>query len=162
MPEKRSRGMRAAVEGLERRETPSSHALAALPAAKVVNFGGNGAATVNLSEPVVNGQEVFTSLAGSSKTLGKFSGQLDVIYGLDLTRGSGTGVLTASNGDVLDLNVSAVSNAPVSPHGRPGAIHFTVTGGTGAFANAKGQGVISGNVSVLYNYKFHLQGRVRE
>ena len=162
MSEKRSRATRVAVEGLERRETPSTHASAALPAAKVVDLRGTGAALVTASTPVVNGQDVSTRLAGKTRALGSFSGQLDVTYDLNLSRGVGTGVITLADGDQIYLNLNAVSRSPVSPRGLPGTIHFTVKDGTGAFAGATGHGNLNGRVNILYPYKFRLDGRVRE
>ena len=76
MSAKRSRSFRAGLEGLERRETPSTHASAAV--AKVVSLQSHGTATIFFSEPIQNGQQVTTTLSGSNTSLGKFTTELDV------------------------------------------------------------------------------------
>src|SRR5262249_3613450 len=73
MSAKRSRALRAGVERLERRETPSTHALAAAAAAKTVTINGTGTAHVIQSHPVVNGRELTSAASGTASVIGKYT-----------------------------------------------------------------------------------------
>jgi len=160
MSAKRSRALRAAFEGLERRETPSSHAVAALQTAQVVSLQGSGTAVNIISTPGVNGQAVTDWIFGKTKGLGNYSGQLSLFYGLDHIHGTGRGVITKANGDQLALSLSATAHTPGVPRG-PGVIHFTVTSGTGALAAAAGSGTLTGHVSLLNGFHYVSHGKVR-
>ena len=185
MSAKRSRAIRAGVEGLERRETPGgAHALAAAAAASSVTIGGGGLAAITESAPAVNGQLATTVLVGTNRTLGSYSAQLAISYGNGLSRGLGSGVFTASDGDTIDVRLKATAPPPVFPHATaqqrdgsdfyigipsgqivdsaPGSIRFTITGGTGAFANATGTFRLTGNVNALTPFHYSLSGKFRK
>jgi hypothetical protein len=152
MSAKRTRALRAGVEGLERRETPSS-----------VNLASAGTAAVTFSHLITNGQDVTTMISGKSKGLGgSYTGELDVVYALNNPPGgSGTGVITTSSGDTIDLKLKSETQTPHKQLEEMGTMVFSVTGGTGAYANATGHGVFTGNINILNNFRFLLHGRVR-
>jgi hypothetical protein len=159
MSAKGSRALRAGVERLERRETPSTHAAAAT----VLQLGGTGTATVTASMPIVNAQSVATAISGNNRGLGNYTGALNLFYEFNGRFGAGNGVVAASNGDHINLSLTSQIHIPTIPGGgNTGVIHFKVTGGSGAFANATGHGVLVGNVNYSFPYTYTLQGRIRE
>jgi hypothetical protein len=164
MSAKRSRAFRAGFDSLERRETPSAHGLAATSTAKLVNIHGTGIAVVTSSLPVVNGQQIATSVSGQSTVLGKYTGDFNSFFGLSLAQGSGTGAIRAADGDLIDLSLSGVFGTENKPQIHiPGIIHLKVTGGTGAFANATGHGTLTGQFNTFPNtFTFTFHARVRE
>lgn len=149
----RNRALRAGLEGLERRETPSTHSLAS----NVVSVHNSGAAVIAYSQPVQNGHVVDTITAATSKTLGSYTSEFDVFYVAGTRHGTGTGTLTAADGDKINLKLSAQLSSP----GQSGVIRFTVNGGTGAFANATGHGSLTGHVNILHNFRYSLHAKIR-
>lgn len=160
MSAKRNRALRAGLEDLERRDNPSL-ALPAATATPVLNLSSTGHATVTASMPVVNGQKVQTALAGNLPGAGAYAGEVDVVYGVGIPVGLGTGHITLSTGDEIDFSVRGRNATPALPNGRGGILHLTVTGGTGVYAKATGHGTITGNVNILYNFVYNLRGLVR-
>jgi hypothetical protein len=157
MSSKRSRAMRAGVEGLERRETPSTHTSAAAATA----IRGAGAAVVTLSKPVVNGQEVDGIFSGASKVLGNYTGTFSSFFGLHRSQGAGVGVITTASGDTINIAYrESIQPGGTPRHHAPGVVQMVVTGGTGAFANATGRGLATGKVDpalAAFKYTFHLR-----
>jgi hypothetical protein len=163
MSAKRSRALRAGLESLERRETPSTHTLAAAAATtKVADISGKGFAAVILSQPIINGQKVVTMISGSAPAIGgSYTGELDVFYGLDRKLGAGTGVITTSTGATINLSLKSTVQVPTMPLGQGDVIKFKVTGGTGTFANATGHGTLTGHVNYLFNFPYVVTGRIK-
>jgi hypothetical protein len=189
MSAKRSKALRAGIEGLERRDNPSGavaavavhhadapshhadtaahhaaatsdHAAAAAANASSIAIRNRGHAAVLFSQPVVNGQEVLTVLDGTSKELGTYSGILDITYGRDPRKGTGIGVITAADGDEVELDLQSTITVPSRPHGNGGKIYFKIISGSGQFAGVTGRGTISGNVNTSYAYPYALQGHI--
>jgi hypothetical protein len=162
MSAKRSRALRAGLESLERRETPTTHALAAAATTHVADISSKGFAAVILSQPIINGQKVVTMISGNSAAIGgSYTGELDVFYGLNSKLGAGTGVITTSTGATIKLSLKSTVQVPTMPLGQGDVIKFTVTGGTGTFANATGHGTLTGHVNYLFNFPYVVTGRIK-
>ena len=116
-----------------------------------------------------SGTAAFTSATtvafqgtGISSHLGRGTNQGGlVVTGLDNTCPGGlanvnTETLTAANGDTITLSSHDVA-CPVAPGVYEGSGHFTVTGGTGRFRDATGQGTLLGHVNLnqgVFSFQF--------
>jgi hypothetical protein len=154
---------RPGVEGLERRDNPSTHlaAAAAATTTKAVAIHGSGNSVVTLSNPTINGQLVTNAINGTSKVLGAFNGQTNSFFGLGLSRSSGNGGLVAADGDTINFTLRGAFEPPESAFRHsPGVVFMTVTGGTGAYANATGHGTETGignPIIGLFHFNLHLK-----
>jgi hypothetical protein len=164
MSAKRSRALRAGVEALEQRETPSTHALAAAAATTTVTINGTGTAHAIQSHPVVNGRVITSAASGTATVIGKYTATFETFFRLNYTQGTGTGIITAADGDKINLSLKASFAAGSrSLVQNPGTIHFTVTGGTGAFAKATGTGTLTGNGDLVrQSFVYTIHSRIHE
>ncbi len=130
---------RASFEGLEVREVLSAVLLA------------HGTGTLVSRTPIQTGSyELTTDLQGTSRVFGAFTGVVVADLGINqLTVTQGNVTLTDSVGDVIhaDLTGSYRIVKPGVTH-EQAVLNYTVTSGTGAFANISdtGQLAISQNV----------------
>ncbi len=135
MPPRNRRNRHFQFDALERRETPSSLGGGTMQAlaTKAISFKGsaNGAFS----------SEDAATFHGSATHLGAYTGTLTAV-------GANTGdiVLVTSTG-ALDLT-STGKYGKVSRAGiEHGTFHFTITGGTDAYAGATGSGTITATVN---------------
>jgi hypothetical protein len=131
----------------------SSAQVATTPGATLATVG-NSAALTN-AVPFKGGLEgtyagsgepplvsVHVEVQGNASHLGRFTLDSRHVVNFDDFTGAGTAELTAANGDTLTTNLTGVA----TPQDTPGVFFivetFTVTGGTGRFAEATGQFVV--------------------
>ncbi|MFO0953239.1 MAG: hypothetical protein U0835_19200 [Isosphaeraceae bacterium] len=150
MSAKHSRALRAGLESLERRDNPST-----------ISLSNTGTAFIVRSQPVINGQKVVTQVIATSKAVGQYVADFEVFYGIASNLGRGNGTITTANGDTIKLKLHSSIGIPTAPTGNRGKIAFTVDGGTGAYANAKGHGTLTGNVNFIYTFPYALNARIR-
>jgi hypothetical protein len=86
--------------------------------------------------------------SGNATHLGKFTINYEVQVNLETIAGVGSAQLVAANGDVLYANLLGQA----TPAGQPDVFNvveeFTITGGTGRFANASGSFTLNREVNI--------------
>lgn len=137
----RPRRFLAGVESLEPREVLSALGM----------FSGHGAGDVIARQPLLNGSyETATTLHGTSRTLGAFTGQLVTGFAVDQYHVlGGLARFTDAAGDSVLATVSGSYQKPRRGLTHiSGTLNFTIVGGTGALSHATGRGqlFISQNV----------------
>jgi hypothetical protein len=114
------------------------------PAAALGNAGGTdrpvkGTAVGDITVSITPGLPVEVDVTGVATHLGKFTGHFEgsaeIIGGTVF--GEGTLTLVAANGDEL-TGTFTFTGPPPSPEPHEVATEFTITGGTGRFADASG------------------------
>jgi len=102
----------------------------------------------------------LTSLArGHGTELGSFSQTLDYVISYDLIDFAGTGTITAADGSQLFLTFAGTEPGfatQIFPTPFSGAL--TITGGTGRFGGASGQGSIAGTDYGQGQFAFSVDG----
>jgi hypothetical protein len=74
---------------------------------------------------------------GTATYLGKFTEQITLQVSLATGQATGTAIFTAANGDTLTATVDGQAT-PTGPTTLSIVEHYTITGGTGRFADASG------------------------
>jgi hypothetical protein len=93
----------------------------------------------------VDGIHLTSVVSGRATELGKFTQTLDYVLSYDLVDFAGTGTITAADGSQLFLtDVGTEPGFAAQAFPTPFSATFTITGGTGRFSGASGQGTISG------------------
>ncbi len=119
-------------------------ALGLMPILASADEGAFKAQLTPYSAIVINPSEVLGYLAGNGTDLGTCTAVATTQYSEDYSAGWGPVVLTAANGDLLNLDFAATLN----PDRTAWVGTYTITGGTGRFLNASG----TGNLDVIINY----------
>jgi hypothetical protein len=167
---------RAQMEPLERRETPgSAHALATSTTHPTVTVSGSGVGAVTQLSNQINSVKIESVTRGRASGLGTFTGNPKGFFYFN-GHAIATDVLTASNGDTLDITLDgsvrlASTNTKefgirqlleASPTSATASYHFKVTGGTGRFAGATGSGTVSETINAgTGGLHFSFNGRVK-
>jgi hypothetical protein len=140
-------------EAMERREVlstisvlnPSVHVLAK---GRSTVFNGSGRASLNGTALNPDGTISATgSINGRATQIGTFTGSIQSTTSANLAHSSAAAILTASNGDQVDLSITGTYKLGKRTI-QPGSFRFTVTGGTGHFLGATGSGRLSGNLNL--------------
>ena len=110
-------------------------------AAVRVPFQGTADAVVTAAQPKADGLHLTLTEVGQGTQLGAFTrAETLVVHAADTI--SGSGVFTAANGDQVFTTVSGGFTSPTTVAGT-----YTITGGTGRFADASGSASWSGVTS---------------
>ena len=156
------RRFEARVEGLERREVMSHvHALRAVAPAFVA-IAGSGFGQVTALAQTATGYQAAGVAYGADSRFGTFTAQAS---GSITNKGAGyaTAVLTSPTGSELDLRFTGTAKSVhLATTSAYGTLNFTVTGGTGAFAHATGNGRMNVAADLTTGaVSFNYTGRLR-
>ena len=157
---RKTRKFQAGTDSLEPRMVLST----VHPAAHVLPVTGSGTLTTVGGGPVAGGVQAKVELAGTFTGLGNSAGHFTVTVPTGSTHFTATGAIKAADGDSVNVNFSG-NNQTHRPHATKAVGHFKVTidGGTGAFANATGNGKITVTQNLTNGSEtFSFSGRIHE
>ena len=151
----------AAVESLERRETPSAglHALtASVHHVYALNGSGQGTVTSFTLTPQI---AVTANVQGSASRLGAFQGTVHATGVGTSHQASGTVVIRNASGSEVDMTLSGSFKTGKSGSDT-GTFWFVITGGTGLAAGSTGSGSLTGSLNPTTGaFKFSFNGKIR-
>jgi hypothetical protein len=159
---RKSRRFQAGAEGLEERLALST-AAASAHAIPLTGIGTLTASNVNNAGGEV---QVSIKINGGFSPLGDSTGMIQTTIVGNSLHFNAVGSIQAANGDMLNIEFSG-QNQKVRVHQlrATGRYRFVVNGGTGAFSNASGSGIITVTQNLVSSQPvefFSLHGKIRK